>query len=187
MRAREAGTLTNWPTGIARENTKKRGETHIYFLKLPPHPQPPFPIHPAPLNNSQEKKALTLASSSHIPFYGLSYVVSERQPSLAPPRELQASVTLSYMRHVKSRSRANSNRSVQNQVKCRRLCSSLLVIVTFGAQKLVIWEEEREGIIRGIICTPPPAHLSENCQRPNETYIRWDGEEVTWREGESRC
>lgn len=68
----------------------------------------------------------------------LSYVVSECQPSFAPPRELQASVTLSYMRHVKARHQASGHRSAQNQVKCQRLYPTLLVIVTFGEQKLVI-------------------------------------------------
>lgn len=68
----------------------------------------------------------------------LSYVVSECQPSFAPPRELQASVTLSYMQHVKARHQASGHRSAQNQVKCQRLYPTLLVIVTFGEQKLVI-------------------------------------------------
>lgn len=53
------------------------------------------------------------------------HVVSECQLSFAPPRELQANVTLSYMQCVKTRHRANGRRSVQNQVKCRRLYSIL--------------------------------------------------------------
>lgn len=49
-----------------------------------------------------------------LPSPRLSYVVSVYQRSFAPPRELQASVTLSYMRRVKTRRRANGHRSVQN-------------------------------------------------------------------------
>lgn len=138
MRAREADSLTNWPTGIAREKTES--ET-IYFFIFPFFfSSSRFTLLPS---LALWQTPLTLASSPLFPFSGLSYVVSERQPSFAPPRELQASVTLSYTRHVKSRRQANSNRSVQNQVKCRRLYSGLLVIVTFGEQKRVIWEEEK--------------------------------------------
>ena len=77
------------------------------------------------------------------PLPSLSYVVSECQPSFAPRRELQASVTLSYTRWVKARRRASGHRSVQNQVKCQHLYPTPLVIVTFGEQKPVIWKGEK--------------------------------------------
>lgn len=138
MRARKADSLTNWPTGIAREKTEKWDNLFLYisfsffFFSL---------FYPSPLTSSLTNTP-NPGKLPLFPFSGLSYVVSERQPSFAPPRELQASVTLSYTRHVKSRRQANSNRSVRNQVKCRHLYSGLLVIVTFGEQKRVIWEEE---------------------------------------------
>lgn len=101
-----------------------------------------FFSHSPFLSSSLTKHPLPWQAPSLAPFPCLSYVVSERQPSFTPPRELQASVTLSYTRRVKTRRRANGHRSVQNQVKCRRLHPTLLVIVTFE-QKLVIWKEEK--------------------------------------------
>lgn len=96
---------------------------------------------------------------SFAPFPCLSYVVSECQPSFAPPRELQASVTLSYTRHVKARRQANGHRSAQNQVKCQRLYPTLLVIVTFGEQKLVIWKGRKKELHNQCANLQPSSHI----------------------------
>lgn len=79
-RAREAGSLTNQPMGLERELLRERSHffwsTRVSSLALCQTP-------------------LTLQAPSLAPFPRLSYVVAERQHSSAPPRELQASVTLS--------------------------------------------------------------------------------------------
>lgn len=49
---KEAGSLTNWPTGIASENTEKR----LIYIFFEASFTPTSPIHPAPLYNSKKKK-----------------------------------------------------------------------------------------------------------------------------------
>lgn len=91
-RAREADSLRNQPTGTARKQVRVRQFIYFYFL------QSFFPTRLSLLAVWQTP--LTLASSLSLSL-PLSYGVSERQRSFAPLRELQASVTLSYTRHVK--------------------------------------------------------------------------------------
>lgn len=83
-RAREADSLTNWLTGIAREKVRVRQFISLYFHFF-------FPVPCSSNHYLSDKHTPSLS----LLFPCLSYVVLERQPSFAPPRELQASVTLS--------------------------------------------------------------------------------------------
>lgn len=143
-RAREAESQTTKPMGIERER-----DTFFFFISLFSNCLCLVLFWQTPL---------TLANSLFCSLPCLSYVVSECQPSFAPPRELQASVTLSYMQHVKARHQASGHRSAQNQVKCQRLYPTLLVIVTFGEQKLVIWKGRKNCTI-SVVTSCPPATL----------------------------
>lgn len=126
------GTQSNKPA-FRKSETANESETISFYF-----PQSFFFSPAAFPCKLSDKHPFPWQKPSLAPFPYLSYVVSEHQPSFAPPRELQASVTLSYTQCVKNRRQANGHGSVQNQVKCRRLYLTLVVIVTFGEQNLVI-------------------------------------------------
>ena len=101
-----------------------------------------------------DKHSLPWQALSLAPFPCLSYVVSEHQPSFAPRRELQASVTLSYTQCIKTRQQANGHRSVQNQVKCWRLHLTLSDCYVWRAEADDL-KGRKDGIISTLTSNPP--------------------------------